>query len=170
MNGKIKDKAEWSIVDNEIHGEFPNSHVDVCRLNPDNRITGIAVIKDGKRFDIPKEQQSTWKKINQPKPTRTITLEEKDIIGTYERKSGANTIRYVFLANGTKEGYWNGEKGPTVYKWSIVDNEIHIKYPNSLVSVCRINPDNSLIWIAIIRDGKRTDESNEDQSTYKKIK
>ena len=38
-------------------------------------------------------------------PTKTLTLEEKDIVGTYEVKSGANTTRFVLLDNGVNERY-----------------------------------------------------------------
>jgi hypothetical protein len=111
-------------------------------------------------------------------PVKPTTIFPKDIVGTYERKSGTNTFRNVFLDNGTREYYNNGEKLSGVIlakvwlhgKWSIVDNEIHIKYPNNFVIIYSLNPDNSLTKIAYIENGKRTDLTKEQEYTYKKIK
>ena len=41
---------------------------------------------------------------------RELTAEEKKLVGTYERKRGANTFRFVFLDNGLMAHYSNGEK------------------------------------------------------------
>ena len=65
LNGK-KEEAEhkWSIVDEEVHIERENSAVSVFSINKDESITGISNIdKDGKREEIPKERQKTYKKI-----------------------------------------------------------------------------------------------------------
>jgi len=100
---------------------------------------------------------------------RELTLEEKKLVGTYEYKSGAYTYRHVFLDNGIMEYYQNGKKiGES--KWSIVNNEIHIKYRDGLVFVYRLNPDNSITLIADIRDGKRADIAKQLQNTFIKIK
>ena len=101
-------------------------------------------------------------------PTRTLTLEEKDIVGTYEMKSGANTFRLVFQDNFKSEHYVNRQK-PSIGNWSIVGNEIHIVHQIVNAAVYRINPDNSITHIADIRDGKRTDRAEGTQPTYKKI-
>ena len=92
------------------------------------------------------------------------------VVGEYERKNEFGyTIKQVFLENGVREYYRNGEKERD-YKWSIVDREIHVKYNSELIGVWRINTDKSITGIAKIGDGKRTDYSKEDQSTWKKIK
>jgi hypothetical protein len=57
------EKAEWSIVDGEIHVKSDDREIEVCRINPDKSITPIANIYDGDRTDIPKEEQLTFKKI-----------------------------------------------------------------------------------------------------------
>ena len=101
------------------------------------------------------------------KPVKELTLREK-VVGTYEVKRLSYTFRHVFLDNGTVEFYTNGRKDGEGLKWSLVENEIHIKFSN-YVSVYRINPDNSITKIVYIdKDGKRTDY--EFQLTYKKIK
>ena len=46
----------------------------------------------------------------QPLTPRTITLEEKDIVGTYELKVDNETQRFVFLDNGIREFHVNGRK------------------------------------------------------------
>ena len=65
-NGK-KDKRElkWSISKKgELHVTDFDETLLVHRINKDGSITPIAVISpDGKRGDIPKEEQATFKKI-----------------------------------------------------------------------------------------------------------
>ena len=105
---------------------------------------------------------------------KELTPEEK-IIGTYERKgrvpgSPVKTVRFVFLDNGVFEQYNDGQKEPQSNKWSIVDNEVHVKYTGGSVSCFQINPDNSLSYIVYIMGGKRTDIPKQDQQTYKKLK
>ena len=105
---------------------------------------------------------------------KELTPEEK-IIGTYEHKgrvpgSPVKTIRFVFLDNGVFEQYNDGQKEPQSNKWSIVDNEVHVKYAGGSVSCFQINPDNSLSYIVYIIGGKRTDIPKQDQQTYKKLK
>ena len=108
------------------------------------------------------------------KPVKEQTPEEK-IMGTYERKgrvpgSPVKTIRFVFLDNGVFEQYNDDQKEPQSNKWSIVDNEVHVKYAGGSVSCFQINPDNSLSYIVYIMGGKRTDIPKQDQQTYKKLK
>ena len=65
--GKKQEGANmWKVVDSEIHvddvGE--DGHTEVYRTNKDGSITYIAAISvDGQREDVPKEHQSTFKKI-----------------------------------------------------------------------------------------------------------
>ena len=98
-----------------------------------------------------------------PNPVKPRTISRKDIVGTYERKSGAITGKWVFLDNGTSEQYANGKKRDEDFKWSIVDNQIHIVRNNNVVAVYRLNPDNSITYIANIIGGKRTDYAKEQQ-------
>ena len=100
---------------------------------------------------------------------RKLTAEEKDIVGTYERKLGFRTMRYVFRGNGIYLGYTNGIKQNEDFKWSIADNEIHLVRENGHVTVFRLNPDNSISVIANIRNRKRIDIPKEQQIPLKKI-
>ena len=65
LNGKKEEEEDkWKIVDGEIHVTDISGTSDVVRINKDGSITYIASIdKDGKREDIPKEDQHTIKKI-----------------------------------------------------------------------------------------------------------
>lgn len=64
-NGKKEDRnGKWKISkEGEIHVTDPDGGIIVCRINKDGSITGIAEMDDGKREDLPKEQQVTAKKI-----------------------------------------------------------------------------------------------------------
>jgi len=62
-NGQKLPEANWSIVDGEIHAKTDDGVTGVLRINPDKSITAIANIEDGKRTDLPKERQHTYKKI-----------------------------------------------------------------------------------------------------------
>ena len=90
-----------------------------------------------------------------PNPVKTRTIYPKDIVGTYERKSGTDTFKMAFLDNGTAEYYKNADKR-NESKWSILGKELQIIYSDS-ENRYTINPDNSLTFIAIIKDGKRRD-------------
>ena len=63
------EKAEWKIADGDLVFqrmlyELPNDQKGVCSVNKDDSITLIAIIdEDGKREEVPKEHQVTWKKI-----------------------------------------------------------------------------------------------------------
>ena len=63
-NGKKHEEFKWSISNGEIHindsGKFT---INIWRKNTDKSITSIARIRDGKRTDLPKEEQNTLKKI-----------------------------------------------------------------------------------------------------------
>ena len=77
----------------------------------------------------------------------------------------------VLLDNGISEFYENGEKFILDFKWSIINNELHVKYMGFYLFVWKLNPDNSITHIADIIDGKRKDRAKEQQTlTLKKIK
>ena len=108
------------------------------------------------------------------------TLEEKDIVGTYDALRWHNNsgspirqhvpYRMVFLDKGVWE-YHMQVGSQKDLKWSIVDNEVHIAWrSDNLVMVYKVYPENSITHIADIRDGKRTDRAEGTQPTYKKIK
>ena len=98
---------------------------------------------------------------------------EKKVVGEYEYKAkGARVEKWVFLDNGKAEIYINGHKEEEVQKWSLVENKIHIEHPSTVVSIWKLNPDNSITHVANIIGGKRADFPKETQQTYtyKKIK
>ena len=78
------------------------------------------------------------------------------VVGEYEHKEGGH--KFVFLENGTAEGYVNGNRQKAEeYKWSIVDGEIYLHwYGERIGEVYRINTDKSITKIEYIEDGKRT--------------
>ena len=53
--------VKWSIVDGEIHAG--SGFIHVWRFNIDKSITLIANLRDGKRQELSKEDQETYKKI-----------------------------------------------------------------------------------------------------------
>ena len=107
----------------------------------------------------------------QPLTPRTLTLEEKRVVGTYEKKFLNSTLKYIFLHNGMgKLDGGNPNRPASKFKWSIVDGEIHINHPNNIVHVWRLNPDNSISHITSIYQGSvRRDRPKENQTTFKKI-
>ena len=64
INGKKhEEEGKWKIVEGQIHIIDGQGKIDVLRINKDNSITNIASIRNGKRIDVPKEEQLTVKKI-----------------------------------------------------------------------------------------------------------
>ena len=102
------------------------------------------------------------------KPIKGLTLEEK-VVGTYEGKKDGFTFRVVLLENGNVEFYNNGEKEEDDGKWKIIDGELHANDGIS-VGVLRKNKDNSITYIARIKDSKREGIPKEYQVPLKRIK
>ena len=106
---------------------------------------------------------------NATQPVRTLTAEEKKVVGEYE--FGGSTTKSVLLQNGACEVYVNGKKEEAKLKWSISNEEIHVN--DSRFSgnfVYRLNKDKSITYIAKIIEGKRKAIPKDEQLTYKKIK
>ena len=126
--------------------------------------------QENKRPKAQLESKKLKPRLEAESQKKTDDLLRLDVLGEYELKSiDGTTFKFVFLVNGIEEVYRNGKK-LIEHKWSIVDGEIHVKYDSGLINILRINADKSISIIAIIEDGKRTDYSKEDQSTFKKIK
>ena len=106
-------------------------------------------------------------------PVKELTPEEQNLRDMVVGEYGINKVGYtgksVFLDNGVHEYYVNGKKQGE-HKWTIVNEEIVVKYPSGSGNVSRINPDKSITGIADIFGGKREDYSKGNQSTWKKIK
>ena len=99
----------------------------------------------------------------------------KSIVGTYETKIGKTTVsppqsfRVVLLENGKVESYdGNGEKD-VEGTWKLVEKEVHIVEVDieEVTDILKIEPNGDLTLIALIEDGKRTDEKG---ITLKKVK
>jgi hypothetical protein len=106
---------------------------------------------------------------------RSLTEEEKKLIGTYERTaSSGSTVQHVLLEDGTTEMYINGTTKLAEGQWSLVDKELHWKISDKQGgggSVYRINPDSSLTQVAgLDKDGKRRDFIKVRGHLLKKIK
>jgi hypothetical protein len=176
INGKKHKEDKWSISeDGEIHLTEQDGNIIVLRINKDGSLTNIADIdKDGKREDIPKEDQVTINKVDgtTAKPVKELTLEEKKVVGTYEAKRVGDTYRVVLLENGVFKDYRNGKKREAESKWSISkDGEIHREYKDRNIVVFSINKDESITGIAFIdKEGKRKEAPKDIQLTLKKIK
>ena len=127
-------------------------------------IAGLLVVGCGKQEQADTNESTPTTNTNEvsgttEKPVKELTKEEKKVVGTYEMKEGEDILKLVFLENGVYEFYENGKKDYED-KWSIVDGEIHVFLDKMsyMISVSRINKDNSITWIATTDEGgKRTD-------------
>ena len=87
--------------------------------------------------------------------------------GTY-MSSDETGVRLVLLYNGIAEVYANGEK-EEVAKWEKIGKEVYIvAIDDGGVGIFSINPDGSLTYIAVIKDGKREDLSKDKQVIWEK--
>ena len=109
--------------------------------------------------------------------SKSKSLTEEDVFGSYEAKIGVHSHKFVFLENGKAEYHSVGVKEES--EWKIVGKEVHVRHGQAVaaaidlddfISVWKIVPNGNLTNIAEIEDGKRTDLSKEKQSTFKKIK
>ena len=65
INGN-RESRRWEIMSNVelyLHPENNIGLIGVHRINKDSSLTFIAVIRDGEREEVPKEKQTTYKKI-----------------------------------------------------------------------------------------------------------
>ena len=62
MNDERKDGGTWRALGNEVFLE-DKSHTLVCKIEPSGYLTEIAYIQNGKRLELSKEEQQTYKKI-----------------------------------------------------------------------------------------------------------
>ena len=58
----VKEESEWKIVGKEVHVDL-DDFISVWKIEPNGNLTNIAEIEDGKRTDLSKEKQSTFKKL-----------------------------------------------------------------------------------------------------------
>ena len=106
---------------------------------------------------------------------KSLTEEEKKIVGTYEGMEGLPTgpRTHVFLEVGSFEYYSGGRKGEKC-KWKLSGKEIHVTSSSFQddTSIYKLNQKGGYVKIAWIKDGIRKNYSAEDQqvATWKKIK
>ncbi len=92
-------------------------------------------------------------------PVKKASL-EKSVVGTYERRNGEITVRFVFLDNGVFESTRNDTKVNEL-KWKMEDEQVHVGTWSASgdlplnVLVYRIEPNGDLTRIAHIHDGNR---------------
>ena len=79
-------------------------------------------------------------------PVKEPTLGEK-LVGTYELDGDI----IVFQKSGMMESYAKGRKEGGEYKWKIVDKEVHAVTKGGGGRAWGINPDGSLIYLAVIQ-------------------
>ena len=171
QNGRKLTEGTWEILGKEVFAKGENSSL-VFKTTTNGDLILIAGINEGKREDRPKTEQLTFRKINADGKTsvKELTVEEKKVVGEYERKDDGDTFKWVFLENGHIKLYSDGEKADESI-WIIVNKEIHIRAKHgSGILVFRINKDRSITEIAFIDDGKRTAYSKENQYTFTKLK
>ena len=144
-------------------------------------ILGLMVVGCGKSEPLGSGNEynaglATTQTTTKANPVKELTAEEKQkalrdsVVGEYEGKNPFGRFsKLVFLENGVRVRDANGKKQGE-YKWSIVDGEIHIEHILAWIAVYRINPDKSITRIAVIRGGKRKEDSIKEQSIFKRIK
>jgi len=117
-----------------------------------------------------KEQLSENKENNSTaaKPVKELTTGK--VAGSYEFKNGEDTFKYILLENGDAENFKNNEERPLSLTWEKNDDEVHVKAPNGVIAVFRIEPDGGLTRIGKIMDGERKAQPEDQQRTWKKTK
>ena len=102
-------------------------------------------------------------------PIKKMSLEES-VVGTYKKRNGEITYRFVFLDNGIFEANRNDSKVNEL-KWKVEDEQVHVGTWSASgdlplnVLVYRIEPNGDLTRIAHIHDGNREGTR---ELTYKK--
>ena len=166
-------RLEEEKLTQEYETEFQMSEDENKRLEAEiesNKLKALKAETDKTKKEPPTNptDQNTTKAKPVKEQARELTLEEK-VVGTYEGKKDGFTFRVVLLENGIVEFYNNGEKEEDDGKWKIIDGELHANDGIS-VGVLRKNKDNSITYIARIKDSKREEVPKEYQVPLKKIK
>ncbi len=102
------------------------------------------------------------------------------VVGEYHFKlENGDITKLVFLDTGIRERYLNDKKeqladslsaGPSQNKWSIVNDEIHVRASRRFTDIFKLNPDNSLAQIGYKRYDQRIIVPKEKWTNYKRIK
>ena len=98
------------------------------------------------------------------------TIEEKDVVGTYERQDGSDAYTLIFRGNGEVEEYKNG-KISIKAKWTIKSGKLELFFIlNGNKNYYKIETDFSLTLVAIEILGKQKETWEGKETTFKKIK
>jgi hypothetical protein len=173
----------WQISkDEELHVwklTYGRGHRFVHRINPDGSLTIISHtdLETGKQtlYGQKEPQAWTYKKIKVPKNNNVKKSYKQiieDIIGTWEASVDGDTVKVIFLENGTVKAAMNGRDIEGLDGWRINRNgEILIYNGKGGISLLKLETSDSLtLFTQIDRDGKRSALPKDKQPTYIKIK
>ena len=174
------ERLEEEKLTQEYETEFQMSEDENKRLEAEiesNKLKALKAETDKTKKEPPTNptDQNTTKAKPGKEQARELTPDQKQkalgdsVVGEYERKEDGDTFRVVLLENGIGEFYNNGEIEEEDGKWKIIDGELHANDGIS-VGVLRKNKDNSITYIARIKDSKREEVPKECQVPLKKIK
>ena len=98
------------------------------------------------------------------------TVEEMDVVGSYERREGDIAYPLVFRGNGVVEEYENARVTMEA-KWAIKSGEIELSFIlNGNKNFYSIGSDSSLTLVAVEILGKRKEAWEGKEITFKKVK
>ena len=98
---------------------------------------------------------------------KSLTEEEKKVVGSYEGKFHELPFRLFLLENGKTDWHGFGEKFAES-TWKIVEKEVLV-VGKEFTEVLKIEPNGDLTVIAVIKNGNRAELSNIQETTYKKL-
>ena len=103
---------------------------------------------------------------------KSLTEEEKKVVGSYETKKDENGIasKLVLLENRKAELDVGGNKAGSQATWKLFEKEVHILEDGENTFVHKIEPNGDLTLIAAIIDENRTELPKELKLTWKKSK
>ena len=97
-------------------------------------------------------------------------VEDKDVVGTYERREGDATYTLIFQGNGVVKEYENG-KVSVEAKWAIKSGNLELfLILNGNKNYYKIGSDFSLTLVAIEILGKQKEAWEGKEITFKKIR
>ena len=102
---------------------------------------------------------------------KSLTEEEKKVVGSYETKKDENGIasKLVLLENRKAELFLGGNKAGTEAAWKLFEKEVHTLEDGENTFVHKIEPNGDLTLIAAIIDENRTELPKELKLTLKKF-
>jgi hypothetical protein len=99
----------------------------------------------------------------------TTQTQEEKVSGSYTHKVSDEERMFVLLKNGSCQLYQNGKK-TEVYKWKVMDNEVHIERGDGYTGIWTILANGDHILTAEKVGGTRKEIPKERRYVGKKIK